>query len=138
MGSTPTYGFPYPELTDSANVPRDNRALAEAVEAAVAALAAQVTALPKPPYAMAAGVATVSGVTANGGAAVAVTFPVGRFTQPPMTMVTGSSNGYSAGSMFTATTTGFSGKYYNPTASVPTSTSIQWIAVQMTASSGAG
>jgi hypothetical protein len=35
MGSTNTYALPYPELTDSANVPRDQKALAEAVEAAL-------------------------------------------------------------------------------------------------------
>jgi hypothetical protein len=34
MGSTPKYNLPYPELTDSANVPRDVKALAEAVELA--------------------------------------------------------------------------------------------------------
>lgn len=35
MGSTPKYAFPYPELTDSANVPRDTKALAEAVELSI-------------------------------------------------------------------------------------------------------
>jgi len=35
MGTTTKYALPYPELSDSANVPRDQKALAEAVEAAL-------------------------------------------------------------------------------------------------------
>jgi hypothetical protein len=36
LGATPTYGFPYPELDDPANVPLDMQELANAVDAALA------------------------------------------------------------------------------------------------------
>lgn len=137
MGSTPTYALPYPELTDSANVPRDQKALAEATETSLAALAATV--MQPVAYRMAAGVATMPAISANGGAAVGVTWPVGRFTQPPVLVASAVSNGYGAASSSTTTTSGVGSiKYYNPTSTVPSTPLVYWIAVQMTASTGPG
>ena len=43
MGVTPTYGFPYPALTDSPNGPAQIQALAEAVEADLVVTDANIT-----------------------------------------------------------------------------------------------
>jgi hypothetical protein len=88
MGSTPEYTLPYPELTDSANVPRDVQSLAEAVEAAVLST---IPPTPTPPTPVWSGRATIS-LTNDAIGSTAVTFPVGRFATAPNVTATASSS----------------------------------------------
>lgn len=76
MGSTTASGFRYPVATDTPDVPRDIKALADDLEAFLG---------PIVPYATAAGQLSVNGtgVVAGGNVQTALTFPAGRFTQIP-------------------------------------------------------
>ena len=89
-------------------------------------------------YSMAAGQVSLGALSGNAGVSIAVTFPVGRFTQTPMTTALASNNGYTATSAASLSTAGFSVKVWNPTGSVQSVGAVQWQAVQMTAASGAG
>jgi hypothetical protein len=90
------------------------------------------------PWRMAAGTIAITAPGANAGTSVAVTFPINRFTASPVVTAVCSSNGYSAASIAGLGTAGVTIKYYNPTASVPSSTAVLWQAVQMTPTTGEG
>lgn len=106
-----------------------------------------IPATPATPYAWSAG--TVSGFSAGSMAAgssinAAVTFPVGRFSQPPKVNVSLSTG--PGGSVYlvpralNATATGFSVYLYNlgSSTAVFSGLSVDWTAVQMTSASAAG
>ncbi len=81
MGSTPTYDLPYPELTDAPNGPAALRALAEAVEAAIAGISSTPVWSQK--------VQAVRGVlvpSGSGGVNVNVTWPVAFSDIPAVTI----------------------------------------------------
>lgn len=78
----------------------------------------------------ASGQVSVTPPAANTGQSVAVTFPAGRFTATPRVFVNAQSNGYGCGSAGAVTSSGFTARYYNPTATVPTSPTLEWIAEQ--------
>jgi hypothetical protein len=75
-----------------------------------------------------------------GGVAVTVTFPASRFTQTPVVVLTQTSavnvveRRFAASS---ASSTGFTAGYYQDNGS-PATTSVDWIAIQMTSASGVG
>lgn len=104
-------------------------------------------ATPAVPYATSAG--TVAGFSAGSLAAgtsinSAVTFPSGRFTQPPKVNVTLSTgpggSQYLVPRALNATATGFTIYVYNlgPSTAAFSGLSVDWTAVQMTATSAAG
>jgi hypothetical protein len=116
--ATTTGGLPYPVGTDKI-VDGDDaiKALAEAVDARV-------------PWRMTANLSTWGVPGANAGVSAALTFPVGRFTQTPIVVVTADSTGYLAGSSGGVTSAGFTGRVFNLTAGVPGGVNLKWIAVQ--------
>ena len=131
----------FPAVGEQADVPADMGELAADVHEALTALAAEVDAIPDPttpvPYRMAAGAVSMPSVSAGTGATVQVTFPVGRFTVPPIVTVASMSSGYAAGSAGPPSATGFSARFWalQGTPSTPT---VHWHAVQMTALAAAG
>lgn len=68
--ATTTKGWPYPVTTDTPDVPRDIKAVADTLDA-------------KLPYAISAQTVTVSLTAASSGSAT-VTWPTGRFSQTPI------------------------------------------------------
>jgi hypothetical protein len=119
MGTTPNLNLPYPELTDSPDVPRDIKALALAVEAKLPRIATGHVSAPG---------------TADG--AATITFPAGRFTTAPrialgVTPFPGNNIVYDFDQV---TATGFRVLAYNATNGVGTGVpvSCDWIAVQDT------
>lgn len=97
MGTTPITGLPWPENTDPvANGAAAIRNLAETLD-------------PRTPYATALGTATLV-FTSSTAASIAVTFPAGRFTAPPLVFMaqqgTGSSGLYAPRAL-SVTTSGF-------------------------------
>ena len=78
MGTTPTYTWPYPELTDPPDGAGQIKALANAVDATIAALHGRL------PYAMAAGKVTTTTANGNNAQQVTVNFPAGRFSVAPI------------------------------------------------------
>lgn len=67
-------GYPYPASTDTPDVPRDVKALADKVEALVPRIAT--------------GTAQVPANAAAASSTVAITFPAGEFTAPPVVVGT--------------------------------------------------
>ena len=118
MPTTPKYALPYPGLTDAPNGPN-----------AVQALAVAVDALPLP---KAAGSVTVTCTTPSVAESVAVTFPVGAFSAPPIVLVslaTGLSGTITAFAWPGAVTaSGFSMFLLR---SSTTATAINWIAIRV-------
>lgn len=100
------------------------------------------------PFAEAAGEATTSGATGSSSAPVywsgneTVTFPVGRFTEPPIVTATPAAN--ASGTILLGiqvhdiTTSGFTYKVMRINAAPASGTKIHWHAIQMTASTAAG
>jgi hypothetical protein len=102
---------------------------------------------PVTPFAMAAGNDTISGtsVASGGTTTTTITFPVGRFTQPPI--VTCTLSGFVTGSAFaivrqvdtiTTSTARAVVANFGPTAATFTALPFQWHAVQMTSSNAEG
>jgi hypothetical protein len=85
MDTTPVYGWPYPEPGDHTRTWEYWQGQVEAIEATVKARAdADAARFARLPHAVAAGAVTTT--TANGNLATqfTVTFPAGRFNQPPI------------------------------------------------------
>ena len=129
--STTRAGLPYPIGTDPVSDGDDAiKNLANRLDGSSGALASA-------PYGMAAG--TVSVVFSNvPNSSAAVTFPAGRFSQPPNVLTAGQNSFFvtAAGSI---TATGFTmnvrhAQNTNQTTTVPTN----WVAVQMTSASANG
>jgi hypothetical protein len=126
--TTTRLGIPFPDGTERV-MDGDN---------AMGAIATKVDSLGLG-FAMAAGITTIN-MGGTAGATLAVTFPVGRFTQPPVgsaVVAAGSANYFA--SIASVTAAGFT-LYCSHRDSTTTSTAIlcHWTAVQMTPSSGAG
>jgi hypothetical protein len=131
MPNTPN-GWPYPASTATPDVPRDIKAVADKLDAVL-------------PTAMAAGLATVPANATNPQSTVAVTFPVGRFTQPPIVTVslmgsTGGTQRYVPRVHTPPTAAGCTlGIWASETTNNITNVStVAWQAVQMDAASAAG
>jgi hypothetical protein len=91
------------------------------------------------PYATAAGVSTLgASIAPNTGVSLAISFPTGRFSVPPIVVASADSNGYGVASGAGATISGVSLRYYNPTTSTHTTCKVHWTAVQMTPTSASG
>jgi hypothetical protein len=84
------------------------------------------------PFAMAAGVGSNSA-----GASASITFPVGRFTQPPLVTMANTGATVSALNAASITTTGATMAGYSA-AGAAIATNFMWVAVQMTPTSAAG
>jgi hypothetical protein len=105
-----------------------------------------VDAFPGIPFAMAAGTGTwtVTSLAATAGAAAAtITFPAGRFTQTPRVSVAQTSLPGSTGDVWlkpnSVTSSGFTLYVYNGySVSITAGANFDWIAVQMTSTSGSG
>ena len=166
MGSTTAGGIPYPVATDTPDVPRDIKALADWLQANSPRVAATAAVLPagmavgtkvwqtdearvkvwngtaweyeRGFYAMAAGSVAIGTISATSGISTAVTFPTSRFSQVPMVGSLSANNGFTANSAASVSTTGVSLKTYNPTGSAQSTGTVQWTAVQMTSASGPG
>ncbi len=159
MPTTPIYALPYPTLTDAPNAPVQMQALALRIDVAVAAAitagtaaavataAAATAAVPRPPFAQAAGI--VGGFSAGSqapgtGSASSVTFPAGRFSLAPIVSATLQGGPGGTGNLTTravgVTATGFDLYVYNAGASAATYSglSVGWSAVQMKSSAAAG
>ena len=133
--NTPLFAFPYPLGTDRVADGDDAiHALALAVEGQMSGTAGT----PSGPYRMAAGRVSVTPPAGGAGVSVAVTFPSGRFTQPPIVTVGVGSNGYGSPGMGIASMTGTQVRYWNPTNVVPTNPECTWIAVQMSPTAAPG
>lgn len=78
----------------------------------------------------ASGSVAVTPPAANSGVSVAVTFPVGRFTAAPKVMTNAQGNGYAFSCAGAITAAGFSARFYNPTATTPSGTAVEWTASQ--------
>jgi len=126
--------LPYPTSTDIPDVPEDIRKLAVAVDARV-------------PVAYSAGLASIAAAAcgASGSLSVAVTFPVGRFTQAPVVSATIAAVISNSVPMIPrtspSTAAGVTLYVFNnsagsitPSAAIP----VSWHAVQMLAGSGPG
>lgn len=122
---TTTKGYPYPLPTDTPDVPRDLSALAAFLDTVV-------------PFAFSAGTLAIAGLGAGASATAAVTFPAGRFTQPPIVTCSSDTNGNIIANPISVTTTGFTMRVNNPGAVASGAGSARWIAVQMLTTSGAG
>lgn len=86
MGSTPVFGFPYPDGSATPDVPYWLQQLAESVEADVAAVdaARKATVMGSSGVPRAwIGTANVAALAAGAGANVTVTVPAGVFSAPP-------------------------------------------------------
>jgi hypothetical protein len=123
-----TKGWPYPASTDTPDVPRDMKALADKADASL-------------PFAVAAGTVTHTAASAAQ-TTVAVTFPVGRFTVAPIIQQSVQNNGassttYAPRTSAGVTTSGFT-SVLNTTAAVSGSTVVGWTAIQMGAAAAAG
>lgn len=128
--STPLFGFPYP-LGNSKVRDGDD---------AIAALALQVEeqlsgtggVVPSSPYRSQAGSASFpSAPIADTGLSINITYAAGRFTQVPHVQLAVGSTGYGVPTCAGHTLTGFSARYYNPTASTPSVPTCWWWAYQM-------
>ena len=86
------------------------------------------------PVSMAAGTVTLS--FSGAPASASVTFPTGRFTQPPIVTATLAVAGL--GISLSATSVTATGCTIGGSSSYTGSVPVQWVAVQMTATSGAG
>jgi hypothetical protein len=85
------------------------------------------------------GAVNTSALAANTGVSVAVTFPVGRFNVAPQVVASHVSNGYTFAALSAPSATGVSIKAFNPSAAATSGTGqIQYVAVQMTATTGPG
>lgn len=110
------HGFPYPVSTATPDVPRDVKALADAVEASYVEVAH--------------GSAAVT-ISASAAGTVAVTFPVGRFTAVPTLTATcvGTSQYVAMTSTPTATGATLTARQVD-NASASTTVTVAWIAVR--------
>lgn len=91
------------------------------------------------PWAMAAGSVLITGFTNGANKSATVTFPIGRFSEPPMvtlTQGTGAPQNAMAAMSSPASTSGFTA--YGWRSDSVTTMPVNWIAVQMTPTSGAG
>jgi len=86
------------------------------------------------PFSMAAGAVTLS--FSGAPASASVTFPAGRFTQPPV--VTATLGVASLGISLSATSVTATGCTIGGSSSYTGSVPVQWVAVQMTSTSGTG
>jgi len=93
---------------------------------------------PPLPWAVSTGRISLGTLAANSGAGVTLTFPTGRFTQQPAIAVCVESSGYVFGCTAAMSVTGSTIRAYNPTAAAPTSVYANYVAVQMTPTSGFG
>jgi hypothetical protein len=131
MPNTPN-GWPYPADTATPDVPRDIKALADKLDAVA-------------PTAQAAGLASVPANASGATSTVAVTFPVGRFTVPPIVTVslygsTGGTQRYVPRVHTPPTASGFTAGIWasETTNNITNPMSVGWQAVQMDAASAAG
>ena len=114
---TTASGIPYPSSTDTPDVPRDVKAVADHLEAR----------LPRASY---AGTVSVPVVSANA-ASAAVTFPVGRFTGTPVVTVSTSGTSVWVAMSSAASGSGFTATVRHVDGSVATATpSVNWTATQ--------
>lgn len=125
-------GWPYPASTATPDPPRDIKALADRLDAVL-------------PAAMAAGLAAVPANATGPTSTVAVTFPVGRFTVPPIVVVslvgsTGGTQRYVPRVHAGPTASGFTAGVWasETTNNITNATTVSWQAVQMDAASAAG
>jgi hypothetical protein len=126
MPATTAKGWPYVVAADNvADWPVTSLAIANKADAAL-------------PFAVAAGRLAIAAPAGGAGTSVSVTFPVGRFTQPPIVTASPDSNGYGAPTVANVIATGCTLRYWNPTGVAPTTPFMSWIAVQMLTTAGAG
>jgi len=85
------------------------------------------------PYRVAAGK-----VTMGSAAWTPVTFPAGRFTQPPVVLVSPGSQGAYAAVKYAVTTTGFNGGVIVTNTGVLIASVFDWVAIQMTSTTAPG
>jgi len=90
------------------------------------------------PFATSTGSVAGTALGANGtSGTVAVAFSTAsRFTQAPIVIANGYSNGYNATAVSATSTSGFSYRVINPTASAQASLNVTFIAIQMVSTSG--
>lgn len=128
MGAQTSKGFPYPVSTDTPDVPRDVKALADRLDAVV-------------PYAMAAGSADVVLNNSTTGSVV-VTLPAGRFSQAPILTATKRTGLGGAGPLIPQITassaTSFTVNLLGGTATQSITVPVHWTAVQMLTGSAPG
>lgn len=95
--------------------------------------------LPVMPFAIATGSTVPRVVAANGWSDQAITFPVGRFSQPPLLIAsnTGSVDGFGFITATSVTTTGCNIRHMCPIGSAQI-VGANWIAIQMTAAAAIG
>jgi hypothetical protein len=89
------------------------------------------------PWAMNVGRIDITPPTAPGGVSTTVTFPSGRFTQPPVVVLGIVSNGYMAASAGGSTTSGFQARGYS-LAGTPIAAYVTWCAIQMSSGNAEG
>lgn len=110
-------GLPYPTSTDTPDVPRDIKALADALEAR----------LPRASYAGALSVPVSNAVSAT----AAVTFPAGRFTAVPIVVVSTSGTSVWVAMSSGASANGFTATVRQVDNAAATATpSVNWTAIQ--------
>lgn len=94
---------------------------------------------PGTPFAMAVGTVNQPAATVGNTSDAAVTFPVNRFSQPPIIVFLPGSNRYNGEVLSTSRTkTGFTARVTNFTQNITNVTVGFWIAIQMTSASAAG
>lgn len=131
--------LPYPLIGEQADVPADMGELADAVAERLSEIDGYAGT--RHPWRMAAGRTLISGAVATGASyAQAVTFPVDRFSVPPIVTanIATSSSMHAAVSVSVATTAGFTFRYHNVAGGIPASPGCVWHAVQMTPADAAG
>lgn len=145
MATTPKHSIYYPVSTDQI-APIENlfATLASSIEAAVEAAKTATdqslaTHAGRQAERMATGRATrVGGLTHTQGAGLSITFPAGRFTQPPIVMLTTNRSRIGT-AVHSVTTTGASLYIENWSGGAETTDIVvSWTAIQMTAGSAIG
>lgn len=143
---TANYAWPYPTAASTVDVPRDVKALADAVDATVKGhydtWSPWGAAVAKVPYAVHCNKVAVVDHGANGATSAAHTFPGGRFTQVPVIVC----SAYASGSRLNATVSmaaaptvnGMTIYTINLQGVTATLCSVAWWAVQMTAGAAPG
>lgn len=94
--------------------------------------------LPQIPWAAAAGVANHPAISTANGTTVNITFPTGRFTQPPILALTSRSQTQISFAATTVTATGATISIANWESAAAAAGSFSWQAIQMTPGSAAG
>lgn len=127
-----------PDAGDDYALTTDTAAMQDTVQAALTALRAWVSSRPGIPVATSQGTVSSRAVPSQGSVTVAVTFPAGRFTVPPIvvTGTTGNARDVTV-SHDSVTTTGFN-LYLGSLSTVSRTFGATWRAMQMTTGAAAG